>query len=67
MDLPSPDDLEFPHIQNLFADRGSIEDVDSKSGHAIEIGTQAVWSVSSCKSGYGVTHLRDDSMDTYWQ
>uniref|UniRef100_H2Z5N8 Anaphase-promoting complex subunit 10 n=1 Tax=Ciona savignyi TaxID=51511 RepID=H2Z5N8_CIOSA len=32
-----------------------------------EIGHQAVWSVSSCKQGYGVNSLRDNSLDTYWQ
>ena len=32
-----------------------------------EIGTLGVWSVSSCKSGYGVRNLRDDSLETYWQ
>ncbi len=40
---------------------------NSKRGHIIEIGTQAVWSVSSCKPGYGIAHLRDNSTDTYWQ
>ncbi|XP_078481401.1 anaphase-promoting complex subunit 10-like isoform X2 [Ciona intestinalis] len=32
-----------------------------------EIGHQAVWSVSSCKQGYGVNSLRDNSLETYWQ
>lgn len=32
-----------------------------------EIGSQAVWSVSSCKQGYGVGLLRDSNLDTYWQ
>ena len=32
-----------------------------------EVGTLGVWSVSSCKSGYGVRNLRDNSLDTYWQ
>merc|ERR1712136_9539 len=32
-----------------------------------EIGSQAVWSVSSCKQGFGVNLLRDNKFDTYWQ
>lgn len=40
---------------------------EDKHGHVIEIGAQAVWSVSSCKPGYGIAHLRDNSTDTYWQ
>ena len=38
----------------------------SLSGY-LEIGSQAVWSLSSCKSGYGVSNLRDNSLETYWQ
>uniref|UniRef100_A0ABK0LL15 Anaphase-promoting complex subunit 10 n=1 Tax=Rattus norvegicus TaxID=10116 RepID=A0ABK0LL15_RAT len=32
-----------------------------------EIGSQAVWSLSSCKPGFGVDQLRDDNLETYWQ
>ncbi|KAI7692641.1 hypothetical protein SSS_08363 [Sarcoptes scabiei] len=32
-----------------------------------EIGSQAVWSLSSCKHGFGVEQLRDNCQDTYWQ
>ncbi|GLU19876.1 hypothetical protein SLE2022_360990 [Rubroshorea leprosula] len=32
-----------------------------------EMGKIASWSVSSCKPGNGVSHLRDDNLDTYWQ
>ncbi len=32
-----------------------------------EIGEQAVWSLSSCKPGFGIEQLRDDNFDTYWQ
>lgn len=32
-----------------------------------EIGSQAVWSVSSCKHGLGVNLLRDNDLETYWQ
>lgn len=34
---------------------------------SFEIGSQAIWSVSSCKLGNGVAQLRDNSLDTYWQ
>ena len=33
----------------------------------VEIGAQAVWSVTSAKAGNGVELLRDDKEDTYWQ
>ncbi|XP_013402916.1 anaphase-promoting complex subunit 10 [Lingula anatina] len=36
-------------------------------GKVREVGNQAVWSLSSCKPGFGVEQLRDESMDTYWQ
>ncbi|RUS20085.1 anaphase-promoting complex, subunit 10-domain-containing protein [Endogone sp. FLAS-F59071] len=32
-----------------------------------DIGGMAIWSLSSCKTGYGVEQLRDDSIETYWQ
>lgn len=32
-----------------------------------EMAKKAAWSVSSCKPGNGVTSLRDDNLDTYWQ
>ncbi len=32
-----------------------------------EIGSQAVWSLSSAKPGFGVEQLRDDNLETYWQ
>ena len=33
----------------------------------LEIGSQAVWSLSSSKPGFGIAQLRDDSTTTYWQ
>ena len=45
----------------------SVRDPGESNEHALEIGGQAVWSVSSCKPGYGVAQLRDNSTDTYWQ
>lgn len=32
-----------------------------------EMAKYAAWSVSSCKPGNGVSALRDDNLDTYWQ
>ena len=32
-----------------------------------EVGNQAAWSLSSCKPGFGVEQIRDDSYETYWQ
>ncbi|XP_062000736.1 anaphase-promoting complex subunit 10 [Rosa rugosa] len=32
-----------------------------------EMGKNAAWSVSSWKSGNGVSYLLDDNLDTYWQ
>ena len=33
----------------------------------VEIGGQAVWSVTTAKAGNGVDLLRDNKEDTYWQ
>ncbi|CAK85744.1 unnamed protein product (macronuclear) [Paramecium tetraurelia] len=32
-----------------------------------EIGDQAIWTLSSAKTGNGVDQLRDDNMNTFWQ
>jgi anaphase-promoting complex subunit 10 len=32
-----------------------------------EIGSRAVWSLSSAKSGNGIAQLRDDNVSTFWQ
>ncbi|KAF3951374.1 hypothetical protein CMV_022966 [Castanea mollissima] len=32
-----------------------------------EMGKKAAWSVSSCKPGNGVSALRDENLETYWQ
>merc|ERR550517_1095896 len=41
--------------------------LDERLAHTREVGNQATWSLSSCKPGFGVEQLRDDSCDTYWQ
>ncbi|XP_061921745.1 anaphase-promoting complex subunit 10 isoform X4 [Entelurus aequoreus] len=38
-----------------------------RTGTVREIGSQAVWSLSSCKPSFGVDQLRDDNLETYWQ
>ena len=44
------------------------QQIDGISGEKYrEIGDQAVWSLSSCKPGFGVEQLRDGNLDTYWQ
>ncbi|EDW10333.1 hypothetical protein AWZ03_002917 [Drosophila navojoa] len=40
---------------------------EERLGYVREVGSQAVWSLSSCKPGFGVERLRDNIMDTYWQ
>ena len=41
--------------------------VSSRQPAPLEIGGRAVWSLSSSKPGFGISQLRDDSTDTYWQ
>ncbi|EEC13658.1 anaphase-promoting complex, subunit, putative [Ixodes scapularis] len=36
-------------------------------GRVREVGSQAVWSVSSGRRGHGVSQLRDGDLDTFWQ
>ena len=38
-----------------------------QNGLIREVGNQAVWSLSSCKAGFGVGQLRDGLTTTYWQ
>lgn len=48
--------------------RPQTDPVESeKTGETREVGSQAVWSLSSCKPGFGVEQLRDNCTDTYWQ
>lgn len=48
-----------------------VEKIDpvlkKKNGSVREVGSQGVWSLSSCKAGFGVDQLRDDNLETYWQ
>uniref|UniRef100_A0A023F9Q7 Anaphase-promoting complex subunit 10 n=2 Tax=Triatominae TaxID=70999 RepID=A0A023F9Q7_TRIIF len=36
-------------------------------GKLREVGGQSIWTLSTCKPGFGVDQLRDDLLDTYWQ
>ncbi|XP_076316068.1 anaphase-promoting complex subunit 10-like [Tachypleus tridentatus] len=40
---------------------------EEREGKVQEVGSQAVWSLSSCKPGFGVDQIRDNSLETYWQ
>ncbi|XP_015908997.1 anaphase-promoting complex subunit 10 [Parasteatoda tepidariorum] len=40
---------------------------EEQEGRVREVGPQAVWSLSSCKPGFGVDQLRDKWLETYWQ
>ncbi|XP_022647762.1 anaphase-promoting complex subunit 10-like isoform X3 [Varroa jacobsoni] len=44
-----------------------VEERNESSGGSREVGDQAVWSLSSCKPGFGVDQLRDNNTETYWQ
>ena len=37
------------------------------AGQSRDISHQAVWTLSSCKSGYGVENLIDNCLDSFWQ
>ena len=45
----------------------SLIALDERLANTREVGNQATWSLSSCKPGFGVEQLRDDSNETYWQ
>ncbi|XP_037087221.1 anaphase-promoting complex subunit 10-like [Pollicipes pollicipes] len=40
---------------------------EERLGRVREVGNQAVWSLSTCKPGFGVDQLRDHCLETYWQ
>eukprot|EP00638_Chattonella_subsalsa_P005670 CAMPEP_0117733944 /NCGR_PEP_ID=MMETSP0947-20121206/366_1 /TAXON_ID=44440 /ORGANISM="Chattonella subsalsa, Strain CCMP2191" /LENGTH=210 /DNA_ID=CAMNT_0005548601 /DNA_START=221 /DNA_END=854 /DNA_ORIENTATION=- len=45
----------------------TAQDIARKCIENREIGHEAVWSLSTAKTGNGVAQLRDDNTDTYWQ
>ncbi|KAJ8676502.1 hypothetical protein QAD02_012289 [Eretmocerus hayati] len=47
---------------------GAVDPVlEEFPGKVREVGNHAIWSLSSCKPGFGVDQLRDDITETYWQ
>ncbi|PBC25727.1 anaphase-promoting complex subunit 10 [Apis cerana] len=47
---------------------GEIDPIQKElAGRVREVGNHAIWSLSSCKPGFGVDQLRDDITETYWQ
>jgi anaphase-promoting complex subunit 10 len=54
MQISKPDNEFDPFIEEL-------------SGQSRDISHQAVWTLSSCKTGFGVDNLIDNSLDTFWQ
>ncbi|XP_033122390.1 anaphase-promoting complex subunit 10-like [Anneissia japonica] len=47
--------------------KAKLEELDPAKEGLREIGIQAVWSLSTCKPGFGIEQLRDDTHETYWQ
>ncbi len=56
-----------PHTSSSTTGGARIAPVLEKDSETREIGSLAVWSVSSAKPGNGVELLRDNNTDTYWQ
>jgi len=44
-----------------------VQGLKQLPGKVREVGNYAIWSLSSCKPGFGVDQLRDDITETYWQ
>lgn len=60
MSLPAPATPHEPPLVNI------VPRLDNDKSSR-EIGSLAVWSVTSAKPGNGVDMVRDDKVDTYWQ
>lgn len=55
-------------MSNKTNNAGEIDPVQEQlTGRVREVGNYAIWSLSSCKPGFGVDQLRDDITETYWQ
>ena len=52
--ISKPDNEYNPYVEEL-------------AGQSRDISHQAVWTLSSCKLGYGVENLIDNCLDTFWQ
>lgn len=55
-------------MSNKTGNAGEIDPVQEElAGRVREVGNHAIWSLSSCKAGFGVGQLRDNVIETYWQ
>lgn len=43
------------------------DSLDVEASSLREIGDDAIWSLSSAKTGNGIEQLRDNNLETYWQ
>ncbi|EGT38937.1 hypothetical protein CAEBREN_21832 [Caenorhabditis brenneri] len=43
------------------------KNIHTKDRPLLDISSQAVWALSSCKNGYGVDELLSDNVEKYWQ
>ncbi|RUP49478.1 anaphase-promoting complex, subunit 10-domain-containing protein, partial [Jimgerdemannia flammicorona] len=59
--------LGYLNISIPVPETGTQPIADDTIADKRDIGGMAIWSLSSCKAGFGVEQLRDDSKDTYWQ
>jgi hypothetical protein len=41
--------------------------LDTEAAVLREVGEDAVWTLSSAKSGNGIEQLRDNNLETFWQ
>lgn len=58
------DQPSLEQIQNLYYTKG-LEELESLQ--LLDLSPLATWKLSSCKQGYGLDQLRDDTPSTYWQ
>ncbi|EDW85875.1 uncharacterized protein Dwil_GK23298 [Drosophila willistoni] len=65
MSAPMDEDVSAPANTSTVNEEDPLS--EERLGGVREVGSQAVWSLSSCKPGFGVERLRDNIMDTYWQ
>jgi hypothetical protein len=63
-DISINDTLDL-HAGEPQRNKGLLTRYDSKQ--LPEIGGDAIWTVSSCKRGFGVANLRDNDNQTFWQ
>lgn len=67
VDSSGLEEMATPNNNNT-SDEEKVDPLkDIRAGLVREVGSQAIWSLSSCKPGFGVDQLRDDCMETYWQ